>query len=214
LARISDVSQEVCVPVKTGLLCVPTYDEAAVDAVRRLLAAHVPGFFLVQEQRASMQRNLIEDILCRWCDEEELDLVVTIGGTLPAPGPGAREIVPDATLSVAERHLPGLPETMRAAAQDELPLAIIDRSVAAVRGRTLLLNLPAGAAPAELFLGAIADVLGAVVAHLQEDPAAPQLADGLVPDDSGGESDAQGPAAPAKRGLNADDFAAFLKRRE
>ena len=135
-------------PIKTGLLCIPQYDEPAVDAVRRLLVAGVPGLLILQEHRAAMQRNLIEDILCRWCDEEELDLIVTIGGTLPAPGPGAHEIVPDATLAVAERQLPGLGEAMRAYAQDDLPLAIIDRSIAAIRGRTLLINLPAGPKPA------------------------------------------------------------------
>ncbi len=157
-----------------------------------------------------MQRNLIEDILCRWCDEEELDLIVTIGGTLPAPGPGAHEIVPDVTLAVAERQLPGLGEAMRAYAQDDLPLAIIDRSVAAIRGRTLLINLPAGPKPARLFLEGVVDVIGAVVAHLQEDPAAPQLADEDEPEDSEEDKANSSP----KRGLNADEFAAFLKRRK
>ncbi len=195
-------------PVKTGLLCIPHYDEAAADAVRRLLAAGVPGLLLLQEQRAAMQRNLIEDILCRWCDEEELDLIVTIGGTLPAPGPGAHEIVPDATQAAAERQLPGLGEAMRAYAQDELPLAIIDRSIAAIRGRTLLINLPAGPKPARLFLEGIVDVIGAVIAHLQEDPAAPPLA----AEDAPGNAAADEADPPPKRGLNADDFAAFLKR--
>jgi molybdopterin biosynthesis enzyme MoaB len=195
--------------VKTGLLCIPDYDEAAVEAVRRLLATDVQGFLLVVERRASMQRNLIEDLLCRWCDEEELDLVVTIGGTLPAPGPGAREIVPDATLAVAERQLPGLAEAMRAHAEADLPLAIIDRSAAAIRGRTLLLNLPAGARAAEIFLAAVAPVLGAVVAHLQEDPAAPPVA--AAP----GEGEDPGATSPPPaRGLHADDFAAFLRRRK
>jgi molybdopterin adenylyltransferase len=197
-------------PIKTGLLCIPKYDEPAVEAVRLLLAGSVPGLLILQEQRAAMQRNLIEDILCRWCDEEELDLIVTVGGTLPAPGPGAREIVPDVTLAVAERQLPGLGEAMRAYAQDDLPLAIIDRSVAAVRGRTLLLNLPAGPKPARLFLEGVVDVIGAVVSHLQEDPAAPPLADENEPGDV--EAGKGGP--PSKRGLNADDFAAFLKRRK
>ena len=197
-------------PIKTGLLCIPQYDESAVDAVRRLLAAGVSGLLVLQEQRAAMQRNLIEDILCRWCDEEELDLIVTIGGTLPAPGPSAREIVPDVTLAVAERQLPGLGEAMRAYAQDDLPLAIIDRSVAAIRGRTLLINLPAGSKPATLFLEGVVDVIGAVVAHLQEDPSAPPLASEDEPRDSGEEES----SSPPKRGLNADDFAAFLKRRK
>ena len=196
-------------PVKTGLLCIPQYDEPAVEAVRRLLAAGVPGVMVLQEQRAAMQRNLIEDILCRWCDEEELDLIVTIGGTLPAPGPGGHEIVPDATVSVAERQLPGLGEAMRAYAQDDLPLAIIDRSVAAIRGRTLLINLPGGSKPASLFLEGVVVVIGAVVAHLQEDPAAPPLASENESEDAG-DDEAE---SPAKRGLNADDFAAFLKRR-
>lgn len=195
-------------PIKTGLLCIPQYDLPAVEAVRRLLAAGVPGLLILQEQRAAMQRNLIEDILCRWCDEEELDLIVTIGGTLPAPGPGAREIVPDATLAVAERQLPGLGEAMRAYAQDDMPLAIIDRSVAAIRGRTLLINLPAGPKPASLFLEGVVDVLGAVVAYLQEDPAAPPLAGA----DEAENTEESGAESLYKRGLNADDFAAFLKR--
>jgi molybdopterin adenylyltransferase len=195
-------------PIKTGLLCIPQYDESAVEAVRRLLATGVPGLLILQEQRAAMQRNVIENILCRWCDEEELDLIVTIGGTLPAPGPGAREIVPDVTLAVAERQLPGLGEAMRAYAQDDLPLAIIDRSVAAIRGRTLLINLPGGSKPAGVFLEGVVEVIGAVVAHLQEDPAAPPLAD----EDELENTEENEGEPPQKRGLNADDFAAFLKR--
>jgi molybdopterin adenylyltransferase len=195
-------------PIKTGLLCVSTYDEAAVAAVRRLLAGAVPGLVVLQESRAPMQRNVLEDLLCRWCDEEELDLVVTIGGTLPAPGPSSREIVPAVTLAVAERPLPGLGEAMRAYAQDEIPLAIIDGSLAAIRGRTLLLNLPAGAAPAGLFLEGVLDVIGAVLAHLQEDPSAPQLTGAATRDQIA-------PEEPlARSGLNAEDFAAFLKRKD
>jgi molybdopterin biosynthesis enzyme MoaB len=198
-------------PVRTGLLCIPTYDEAAVDAVRRILSQHVPGFLLLAEQRASMQRNLLEDLLRRLCDEDELDLVVTIGGTLPAPGPGGREIVPEATLAVAERQLPGLAEAMRAHAEDELPLAMIDRSVAAIRGRTLLLNLPAGAVPARYFLEGVAEAISAIVAHLQEDPHAPGVTgpSGDIPETT---HDAADPPPPGRSGLNADEFAAFLRR--
>jgi molybdopterin biosynthesis enzyme MoaB len=137
-----------------------------------------------------------------------LDLVITIGGTLPAPGPSGREILPEATLRVAERPMPGLGEAMRAYAEEELPLAMIDRSVAAIRGRTLLVNLPAGARAAGLFLQGIAQYLAAVVAHLQEDPSAPHLAEDAA-ESSQAES---GVASAPKSGLNADEFAAFLKR--
>lgn len=203
-------------PIKTGLLCIPTHDEAAADGVRRLLASSMPGFVLVVEQRAPMQRNLIEDLLRRWCDEDELDLVITIGGTLPAPGPSGREIVPEATLAVAERPLPGLAEAMRAHAEEDFPLAIIDRSAAAIRGRTLLINLPAGADPARMFLEAVAGVMAPIVAYLQEDPAAPpSLARSLAgnaAESGAGEQDADTPARTTKRELNADEFQAFLKR--
>lgn len=191
--------------IKTGLLCVPTYDEAAIEAVRSLLAQAVRELVVLQDQAAPMQRHLLEDLLCRWCDEEELDLVVTIGGTLPAPGPSSRELVPLVTQAVAERLLPGLGEAMRAYAQDEIPLAVIDGSQGAIRGRTLLLNLPAGAVAASLFLEGVLEVIASVAAYLQEDPAAPPLS-----------GKARTPAAPEppRTGLNAEDFAAFLKRKD
>ncbi len=94
--------------------------------------------------------------------------------------------MPEATLAVAERLLPGLPETMRALAYEQSPLALLDRGVAAIRGRTVLLNLPAGAGPAALFLDAVVEVIPAIVRHLQDDPSAPQLADVL--DDEGATS--------------------------
>ena len=97
--------------------------------------------------------------LRRWCDEEELDLVLTVGGTMPAPGPSGRQIVPDAAAEVAERSLPGLGEAMRAYAQETTDLALIERSAAVIRGRTLILNLPDGAGPATLFLEAVTGVI-------------------------------------------------------
>jgi molybdopterin biosynthesis enzyme MoaB len=211
--------------IKTGILCVPTYDEAAVAAVRRLLAKRCAPLALLADHHAPMQRYVVEDVLRRWCDEEELDLVVTVGGTLPASGPSGREIVPDATLAVAERQLPGLAETMRALAYKQSPLALLDRGVAAIRGRTLLLNLPAGAAAAALFLGAVVEVIPAVVQHLQDDPTAPQLRDDL--DGSNAErgarnadwepSDAEAspqaePTPQGPRTLDPAEFAAFLQR--
>lgn len=199
--------------VKTAILCVPVYDEAAAEAVRRLLAAHVSVAVLF-DRAAPMQRNLLEETLRRWADEDELDLIVTIGGTLPAPGPGGRELVPDATLAVAERLLPGLAEAMRALAQEAAPLAILDRSVAAIRGRTLILNLPAGAGAAALFLGSVVDVLPTVIALLQD--ALPNLriaedGDVAVTPES---PSADPPSAGGKQPLDAAEFAAFLARKK
>ena len=211
--------------IKTGILCVPTYDEAAVAAVRRVLAQSGAQIALLADHHAPMQRYVVEDVLRRWCDEEELDLVVTVGGTMPAPGPSGREIVPDATLAVAERQLPGIAEIMRALAYEHSPLALLDRGVAAIRGRTLLLNLPAGAAAAALFLSAVAEVIPAVVQHLQDDQNAPQLRDDLDEDNAErGMQNAESEPSAAHNPLQAEpiphrthtldpaEFAAFLQR--
>jgi molybdopterin biosynthesis enzyme MoaB len=189
---------------RTALLCLPTLDADALAAVRALLRAQAPACVVVTESSVGMQRALVSETLRRWCDEEEMDLVLTIGGTLPAPGPSAAEVVPEATLEVLDRLVPGLPETMRADALATTPLALLDRGVAGIRSRTLIVNLPEGHA-AVLFLAAVADLLPALLAHLQGDPAAPRLATLPSPEESD-------PAPPAAKGLDADEFAAFLKR--
>ncbi len=207
--------------IRLGILCVPAVDDEAVTTILRAIqGAHSPTV-LMMTAGALSQRNWIEEILRSWCDIEELDLVITIGGTLPAPGPSADEIVPEVTRSVVERLVPGLAEAMRYHAQAESALAWLDRGVAGIRGRSLLINLPAGAAPALLFLEAILDLVPIIIAHLQGDPTAPQLLDELVIGNENSESEddavipASAPSSPTGapgKGLQAEEFAAFLKR--
>lgn len=205
--------------IRTGLLHIPILDRAAGETLRRLLHDALPGALVLHESYAAGQRHWIEETLRRWCDEDELDLVLTVGGTLPAPGPSGREIVPEATLAVVERLLPGLPEAMRAYTQEETPLALIDRGVAGIRGRSVILNLPGGEGAASRFLDAVVETLPAILAHLRDDPAAPSLADALNNTTQGGgeKEDATGePSATEKKpahGLDAGEFAAFLQRR-
>lgn len=202
--------------IKTGILCIPEFDDRACLALRRLLAERVIGVVVLLESAAHSQRNWIEETLRRWCDEEELDLVLTVGGTLPAPGPSASEITPEATLAVIERQMPGVSEAMRAYAQEETTLALLDRGVTGIRGRTLIVNLPEGAAPAVLFLESVVDLVPAIMAHLQGYPSSPRLADAVeLSDDRGDDSGSVAVVAvrpvTAKK-LNADEFAAFLRR--
>ncbi|HHW84835.1 MAG TPA: hypothetical protein GX400_01335 [Chloroflexi bacterium] len=209
--------------IRTGLLCVPAYDEAASAAVRKLLLSAAPSAVIMTARHVASQRYLVEEVLRQWCDEDELDLILTIGGTLPAPGPGAREIVPEATAAVLERTMPSLNETMRALAAEESILALLDRGVAGIRGRTLIVNLPAGAHAATLFFAAICDVLPAVVAHLQEASDVPSLEAALaahaIPEASNaaaavGALDSSAPVAEkrSERSLDPAEFAAFLQR--
>ncbi len=215
--------------IRTGLLHVPLHDAECSAAVLRVLREAGLRVVVLQEAAISAQRNWLAETLRAWCDEEELELVLTIGGTLPAPGLAAAECVPEATLEVLERQLPGLSETMRAEASATVPLALLDRGVTGIRCRTLVLNLPEGAA-APLFLAAVADLLSAALAHLCGDPSAPRYpAIGAEPDsvaDAAPDAPPDAlpaappdalPAAPpdaARTGLNADEFAAFIQRQK
>lgn len=181
-------------------------DEAA-DAVRTCLREAVAALFFVEERRTASDRHLIEEIVRRWCDEEEIDLVLTVGATFPAPGHSGDEIAPEAVASVIERGMPSLPEAMRAYAVVEEPLALLDRSVAGIRARTLILNLPGETILARLFVEAIGDLIGPIVARLHPGlgPATPKLAPSDVP--------AENTPGPKSGGLDPDEFAAFLAAR-
>src|SRR4030095_165463 len=79
-----------------------------------------------------------EPALPRMADEAGCCLVVTTGGTGPAP----RDVTPEATAAVCEKLLPGFGELMRATSLRYVPTAILSRQTAGVRGRTLIVNLP------------------------------------------------------------------------
>lgn len=80
----------------------------------------------------------IQDILVELSDQKQAALVVTTGGTGFSP----RDVTPEATLAVCERLTPGIPEAMRAASLAITPRAMLSRSAAGIRGRTLIVNLP------------------------------------------------------------------------
>jgi molybdopterin adenylyltransferase len=84
------------------------------------------------------EQALISQTLCALVDEAACDLVLTTGGTGPAP----RDVTPEATLAVADRLMPGFGEQMRAISLHFVPTAILSRQVAVIRGRALIINLP------------------------------------------------------------------------
>ena len=84
------------------------------------------------------ERAEIEATLRRLCDETECELVITTGGTGPAP----RDVTPEATRAVLDRELPGFGEIMRVQSFAKVPTAILSRATAGTRGRTLIVNLP------------------------------------------------------------------------
>ncbi len=83
-------------------------------------------------------RAALETALRRLADEEQCPLILTTGGTGPAP----RDVTPEATRAVIEKELPGFGEAMRAHSYATVKTAILSRATAGVRGRSLIINLP------------------------------------------------------------------------
>lgn len=84
------------------------------------------------------EREVIAATLRELVDAERCDLVLTTGGTGPAP----RDVTPEATLDVADKELPGFGEQMRQISLRFVPTAILSRQTAVVRGLALVMNLP------------------------------------------------------------------------
>jgi molybdopterin adenylyltransferase len=88
---------------------------------------------LIPDERAVIESTLVDLVDARGCH-----LVLTTGGTGPAP----RDVTPEATLAVADKVLPGFGEQMRAVSLKYVPTAILSRQVAVVRRQALIINLP------------------------------------------------------------------------
>ena len=84
------------------------------------------------------EQDQIRSRLIHLADEVGVDLVLTTGGTGMSP----RDVTPEATLSVIEKEVPGLAETMRAESLKKTPAAMTSRAVAGIRRHTLIVNLP------------------------------------------------------------------------
>ena len=82
--------------------------------------------------------DAIRDWLLKQSDSDQYDLILTTGGT----GVATKDVTPEATMQIIERRVPGMEETMRAASMAITPHAMLSRSVAGIRGNTLIVNLP------------------------------------------------------------------------
>jgi molybdopterin adenylyltransferase len=111
------------------------------------------GFSVVATELVPDHRISIENALIRLCDRAQL--VVTTGGT----GIAASDLTPEATESVADRVVPGLGERMRVEGAKKTPFASLSRGVCAIRGTSLIVNLPGSPTAATDSLAAILDVL-------------------------------------------------------
>jgi molybdopterin adenylyltransferase len=129
-------------PIRAGIVTVSDkgYAGKRKDASGPLLAELLRrmGTEIVSQTIVPDKQAKIERMLIQLADEAQVDLVVTTGGTGPAP----RDVTPEATQTVIEREMPGLAEALRFEGYRKTPLAVISRGVAGIRGGTLIVNLP------------------------------------------------------------------------
>ena len=143
--------------LKLGILtCSDTRGPEQDTAGRALrMLAEERGWSVVAYEVVPDDRALIAEALVRMADEVGADVVFTCGGT----GLGPRDVTPEATLDVAPRHAPGIAEHIRAESLKITKRAMLSRAVAAVRGCTLIINMPGSEKAARETFGFVADQL-------------------------------------------------------
>ena len=114
------------------------YQDKGLPALKDWLTQAVRNPVLWHERLIPDEQAGISAALRELADDQHCDLVLTTGGTGPAP----RDVTPEATLAVADKVMPGFGEQMRQISLAFVPTAILSRQVAVVRGKTLIINLP------------------------------------------------------------------------
>jgi molybdopterin adenylyltransferase len=114
------------------------YRDEGIPALEEWLTGALLNPLDFERRVVADERYTIEATLKELVDAQHCDLVITTGGTGPAP----RDVTPEATLAVADREMPGFGEQMRRISLEFVPTAILSRQVAVIRGKTLILNLP------------------------------------------------------------------------
>ncbi|XP_056620277.1 gephyrin b isoform X6 [Triplophysa dalaica] len=98
-----------------------------------LLGGTIAAYKIVPDELDEIKETLVD-----WCDEKELNLILTTGGTGFAP----RDVTPEATKDVIEREAPGMSLAMLMGSLNVTPLGMLSRPVCGIRGKTLIINLP------------------------------------------------------------------------
>lgn len=143
-------------------------------AVAGLLADH--GWDVVRREVVPDERIRIAALLAALADEDAVAVVCVTGGT----GFGPRDVTPEATKDICHREAPGLAEAMRAAGRASTPMADLSRGTCAIRGATVVIDLPGSPRGATESLAAIidllphaADLLGGDTEHRSASPPVP-----------------------------------------
>ncbi len=121
--------------------------------IERIVKSH--GFEVVHKVILPDEREMLSAEMKRIADEDIADLILTTGGT----GFSKRDWTPEATMDIAERIVPGIPEAMRAFSMQITKRAMLSRATAAIRKETLIINMPGSPKAVDECLGYIVSEL-------------------------------------------------------
>jgi molybdopterin adenylyltransferase len=130
--------------LRVGLLSISdrasqgVYEDKGIPALRDWFGSALASPWQMETRLIPDEQALIEQTLIELVDVVGCHLVLTTGGTGPAP----RDVTPEATLAVADRVMPGFGEQMRQISLHYVPTAILSRQVGVIRKQALILNLP------------------------------------------------------------------------
>jgi molybdopterin adenylyltransferase len=131
-------------PVRIGLVSVSdrastgVYEDKGIPALRDWLGRALLNPIEWETRLIPDEQVIISATLRELVDDAHCDIVLTTGGTGPAP----RDVTPEATLAIATKEMPGFGEQMRRIGLAFVPTAILSRQVAVIRGKALVINLP------------------------------------------------------------------------
>jgi molybdopterin adenylyltransferase len=131
-------------PIKIGVITASDrasagiYEDISGMAIQETMKAYLVSEFEIVYRCIPDEREHIEATMIELADREGCCLIVTTGGTGPAP----RDVTPEATENVCEKMMPGFGEQMRAVSLQYVPTAILSRQTAGIRGSSLIINLP------------------------------------------------------------------------
>jgi len=138
------------------------YKDEGIPALKAWLESAIAAPAWRDETRLiADEQPVIEATLKELVDERGCQLVLTTGGTGPAP----RDVTPEATLAVADKPMPGFGEQMRQISLQFVPTAILSRQVAVIRGQALIINLPGQPKSIRETLEGLKDAGGKPVVH-------------------------------------------------
>ncbi len=137
-------SDSSSVPARVGIVSVSDrayrgiYEDRGGPAVRAYLEEVLATPWEAVARVIPDEVDVIRDTLAALADEAGCCLVITTGGTGPAP----RDVTPEGTVAVLDKELPGFGEAMRAVSRPHVPTAVLSRQTAGVRGSALIVNVP------------------------------------------------------------------------